>query len=594
MSATPPRHGSPRWFVQAAVLAVVLAAVGKASARCPNTPAVSCPRTPWRSFDGSCNNPQDSTRGMANTPLIRILPATYADGRHQPRRGFGNATLPSARLLVTTFLPDRNAPSRSSNIMFMTWAQLVSHDAARLQAPFPRANSACCDAEEPTDQCSRIPVPDDDPFFPRFGVKCFGVGRAAAAPCSGTAFEQNSLVSHYLDASFVYGSNAATANRLREGRGGRLRTQVIMGQEFLPRSAGGGLDAGDGRVTITPMLALLQTLWLLEHNRVARRLSDMNVLWDDERLFQETRRIVIAQWQLITYRDFLPKLIGAAAVDKNGLRPSVTSFSQDYDPSVDASTANDFTTGAFRSFHSMVANDVRFGGGGGEMPGRPMLLSGVPAEAILSPTNFRRAALGTLFQPRQGQDRFIAAEITTKMFAGNSPFGGDLLATDIQRARDNGLGSYNDYREQCNLPRAKEWTDFTDTIPSQHIEALSEHYEKPDDVDVMVGGLLEQWTDSSSEPSFTSPVFRCLVVDQFKRWKTGDSFFFDRLGQFALAQLRTLNDTSLARILCDNVPGIVSVPRDAFSRPGAGGTQEVRCSTIRGINLNAWREARRG
>lgn len=40
-----------------------------------------------------------------------------------------------------------------------------------------------------------------------------------------------------------------------------------------------------------------------------------------------------------------------------------------------------------------------------------MLLSGVPAEAILSPTNFRRAALGTLFQPRQTQDRFVASEV---------------------------------------------------------------------------------------------------------------------------------------------------------------------------------------
>lgn len=137
-----------------------------------------------------------------------LIPPCRSPGRHAPRRSAGNATLPSARRLVTAFLADRNVPSRTSNIMFMTWAQLVSHDVARLQAPFPRSrhlgdvvvvrpplaahsheplpadNGRCCAVEEPTDQCSRIPVPADDPFFPRFGVTCFGVERGAAAPCN--------------------------------------------------------------------------------------------------------------------------------------------------------------------------------------------------------------------------------------------------------------------------------------------------------------------------------------------------------------------------------------------------------------------------
>ena len=55
---------------------------------------------------------------------------------------------------------------------------------------------------------------------------------------------------------------------------------------------------GDSRSNEQPGLTVYHTVWVREHNRVARELRYLNSHWDDERVYQESRRIVIAEIQV--------------------------------------------------------------------------------------------------------------------------------------------------------------------------------------------------------------------------------------------------------------------------------------------------------
>lgn len=67
---------------------------------------------------------------------------------------------------------------------------------------------------------------------------------------------------------------------------------------------------GDLRLNENGGRAALQTLLVRHHNRVAADLASINAHWGDHTLYEVARAIVGASLQHITYKEFLPSLLG--------------------------------------------------------------------------------------------------------------------------------------------------------------------------------------------------------------------------------------------------------------------------------------------
>ena len=177
----------------------------------------------------------------------------------------------------------------------------------------------------------------------------------------------------------VYGSSDQRTWLLRNKSGGQLLTNMgcdniskdeILQPQYLPLEdtdsnacqygSGTCYRAGDIRANKFPQLTVMHTLWMREHNRLAKLLSHVNPHWDDERIFQEAKKIVTASIQHITYAEWLPALLGENYTRGNELELSKKGFSNAYNDTADPTVGNSFATAILPFANSMLSDTLRF------------------------------------------------------------------------------------------------------------------------------------------------------------------------------------------------------------------------------------------
>jgi hypothetical protein len=483
-----------------------------------------------------------------------MAPAAYGDGISSPRGSTG-VPLPNARQLSNSVVAQAvMAPNthKMTDWVFQ-WGQFIDHDLdlTLLAEPVESFN---------------ISIPAGDPIFDAMntGNQVMAFQRSKYDVSTGTGpanpRQQINEVTSFVDGSMVYGSDPVRANTLRTLSGGRLKTSpgnlLPLNTFGLPNGTGGPFDstqfylAGDVRVNEQVGLTAVHTLMVREHNRLADQLAAANPSWSDEQIYQRARKIVGAEVQVITYKEFLPALLGSYAPGVEGT----------YDPNLNPGVLTEFSTALYRVGHTMLSPQLmRMQNDGTPAPGGHMSLrdSFFKMQNLSGTNELEYFLKGLASDQQQEVDMHLVDDVRDFLFGEPIPGGFDLAALNIQRGRDHGLPDYNTLRVAFGLPAV---TSFAEITTDPEVQAgLAALYGDVNRIDAWVGALSEDHASGAA----VGPLIAYGLAEQFRRARDGDRFWYLRDGDFSADDLAVLNSTRLSDIILRNT-SITNIQSNVF------------------------------
>lgn len=476
------------------------------------------------SVDGTCNNLVDGQRffGATREQQIRIGNVSEANMN-------GPTALDASDVMFNSFVPTPNSFGMAN--LLIIFGQFVDHDTTLIdlvaQSRRVSGTGSIRDMEFPLSERVGEDERIDNPMF-------------------------SNAISAFLDLTQVYGGDVERNEALRATSGGRMRSQTVDGQEFLPFNndlPGGPISmamgnipntfaAGDIRATEQIILTAFHTLFLREHNRLADEFSRQGM--NDEDAYQNARRFNIAYYQNIVFSEFLPGLLGGdLKTPYAGYNPNVT-------PEVTLS----FSTALYRLGHSGVANEVLSVDSNGNRMIRTL------ADVFFNPQSFLDTPdavgallLGSKETCHERIDPEVQDSLRRLLFANVLDEPADLAALNVERSRDHQLPSYNEFRRFLNLSDTS--INGLTTLQCRRND-MNSLYRDIDEVPQFAAALSEDPVGNSQ----LGETLTATLVDQFQRYRDGDRFYFENQNVdgpgFNDAERSQIRGTRLADIITRN------------------------------------------
>ncbi len=392
--------------------------------------------------------------------------------------------------------------------------------------------------------------------------------------------EPNSLrrettTNHDIDLSPLYGRVLEHTRILRlksevPGQKGRLKSQMIGDQEYSPwlfKRDGSGFDdefekldkpmalshatplakltlfaAGGDRVNAAPQTAMMNTLFLREHNRLARLMEAAHPEWDDEQVFQTARNTVIVIFMKIVVEEYINHISSAPFTFR--AHPQVA-----YDAKWNRPNWITIEFALLYRWHSLVPATARWGGQ--NYGARDLVLNNKPLVDGGLAAGFADMSdqPATMLGLQNSVDFLLGAEKHA-----------------IEQARINQVASYDDYRKAMGK---KPMPDFETLVGKgataedearlrQLAAALKLEYGDIDNVEFYIGLFAEKREKNSPLPALMTSM---VAMDAFSHAYTNPLFSQHIWGDAVVARqtfsavgLDAFNNSgSLADILKRNV-----------------------------------------
>ncbi len=325
---------------------------------------------------------------------------------------------------------------------------------------------------------------------------------------------------HEIDLCQIYGLNEDVTNRLRLKQDGKLKYQIIKGAVYPPylfdvekTTSSNWVFANAEFETLHPRYALefifngvpeerlkymfavglehgnlvigytvLNTIMLREHNRICDLLKASHADWDDEKLFQTTRNIMIVLLIKIVLGDYIGQFSSLDFIlDPT---PGMAEKQRWYRTNWIALEFN-----LLYRWHSMVPENFYMGG-------KTFPLAEIRSNIPLVTQYGVEPIIDAATRQHTGQ---IGLHNTPAMFFEPMPMGPDnrsIMERTVAMGRDAKLRSFNDYREAFSFSRLKSFDELTDDLALR--EELRQLYsDRIDDLEWHVGIFAEK-----AHPSF--------------------------------------------------------------------------------------------